>query len=242
MPRPLSTQVLLQCGAFYEGTWHTEAEVRELTGEDEEYLAGIETKSDITFSEYLSALLKKAVVKIGDIPSSAIATAVDNLIISDRDLLFVGIVRATYGKEREFTTRCPSCREKNDVVINVDDDFPVQTPNIDLRNPIEIKLRNNQIIKMRLPNGLDSALVGKSSTSVASQNTLMISRCSVWEEDKPSDIEKWAKSLNIADRAKLVKALTDVTAGPKMEGVNVQCAHCGYDMPIRVDWISLLFS
>lgn len=243
MPTPLSTQVILQCGVFYNDTWLVEAEVRELTGVDEEYLSGIEAKSDLTYAEYMTALLKRAVVRIGEVYIVDTPSLIDQLVISDRDLLFIGIVRATYGREREFTTRCPSCREQNDVVINIDDDFPVQEPSVNLQSPLEVSLRNGKVVKLRMPNGSDSAYVGRQSTSIATQNTLMISRCVVWDDDnKPANVEQWAKELGISDRAKLIKALTDVKAGPKMEGVNVQCAHCGYDMPIRVDWISLLFS
>jgi hypothetical protein len=243
MPNPLSAHVELQCGLYHNETWKVTAEVRELTGADEEYLAAVEAKSDLVYAEYMTALLKRAVISIDDVSVQEHPEVIDQLIISDRDLLFIGIIKATYGREREFTTRCPSCREQNNVVLNVDDDFPVQTPTVNLQKPLEIKLKSGYKVKLRMPNGVDSAYVGKQSTSIASQNTMMIARCSVWEDGKkPDDLEEWAKSLGIADRSKLIKALTGVKAGPKMEGVNVQCAHCGYDMPIRVDWISLLFS
>ena len=71
----------------------------------------------------------------------------------------------------------------------------------------------------------------------------MLSRCAVWTDgEQPADAEAWAKSLNVADRNKMVKALLDVKAGPSIEAVNVPCAHCGEELTIAIDWISLLFS
>ena len=71
----------------------------------------------------------------------------------------------------------------------------------------------------------------------------MIASCSVWDDgEQPQNVEKWAKSLNVADRNKIVKAILDVKAGPKLEEVKVPCAHCDQELIIRIDWISLLLS
>lgn len=243
--RPIPTIVTLQRGLVdpASGEWQTRSEVRELTGGDEEYLASLETKAEITYSEYMTALLKRAVVSIGhfDIPSHP--ELIDHLSIGDRDILFLGIVKATYGYEREFVVTCPSCNKKNDVTINIDDDFPIQPPSLNLQEPIVVELRGGHSVRLRLPNGSDSLYVSKHSTSTATQNTMMLSRCAILspEELAGRTPDEWAKSLNIADRSKMVKALLDVKAGPRMEGVNVQCAHCTADMPLNLNWMSLLF-
>jgi len=225
------------------GTWHTDAEVREMTGIDEEYLAGLESKNSITYSDYMVALLKRATIRIGSINVSGTPSVIDNLSIGDRDTLFLGVIKATYGRTKDFIATCPHCSEDNDVVMNLDDDFPIQNPNVDLRSPIEVILRNGTVVKLRVPTTGDSSYVGKKVQTSSAQNTLMIARCILWENsDAPRDIEAWAKSLNIADRNKIVKALLDVQAGPKLGVVNVPCAHCGEEMTIRIDWISLLLS
>jgi len=245
MPTPNSTVVELQRGVYdaTTDTWHSVAEVRELTGADEEYLASIEAKANLTYAEYMTALLKRAVISIGDMSIEDQPQTIDSVIISDRDILFLGIVKATYGVEKEFNTLCPSCSSKNTVTINLDEDFPIKAATFDLKKSINVVLRDGRTIKLRLPTGADSAYVGKNATTAPAQNTLMIARCTVWDaNERPDNIEQWAKSLSLADRNKLVRALSDVQIGPKLEEVNVQCAHCGYDMPIRIDWISLLFS
>lgn len=241
MPLPAVTTLQRGLPDIGTGEWHTEAEVRELTGADEEYLASLESKATVTYADYMTALLSRAVIRVGDIPVSK--EVIEDLTIGDRDLLFLSVVKCTYGKDREYHVRCPHCDESNDVVIDLDTDFPLQKPNHDLRNPVIVKLRNGKEVGLRMPTGGDSAYVGKHSTNTATQNTMMLARCALLSDaDRDGQSpEVWAKSLSLADRSKLIKALLDVKAGPRMEGVNVQCAHCGENMPINLSWMSLLF-
>jgi hypothetical protein len=222
------------------GDWQMEAQVRELTGADEEYLARIEAKQNVTYAEYMSALLKRATTSVGTIDITKNPEALENLIIGDRDALFLGIVKCTYGVERTFNTRCTSCEQKNDVTINIDEDFPYEKPDIDLRKPIPVTLKNGTVVNLRLPTGADSAYVASNATSPAHQSTLMIARCAVWEDDRPANVEQWARNLSIVDRNTLVKTLTELNVGPKIGEVNVQCAHCSEPIRIMIDWISLL--
>ena len=245
LQEPESPIVILQRGVIdlETGEWQVDAEVREMNGGDEEYLATIESKGNITYAEYMAALLKRAVVRIGSCTISDNLSILDTITIGDRDILFLGVIKATYGSEKKFQATCPSCNKDNDVVMNLIEDFPVQEPNVNLRSTITKTLKNGKNVKLRLPNTGDSIHVGKTSTLSAIQNTIMLSRCAVWEDsERPENIEEWAKSLNVADRSMLVNALLSITAGPKMEGVNIHCAHCGGDISIMLDWISLLLS
>ena len=241
-----SLTVKLQRGVIdpVSGIWQMDAEVREMTGADEEYLAGIDAKGTITYSDYMLALLKRAVIKIGNIDIQSNTKVLDNLSIGDRDILFLGVIKATYGKSKEFQATCPKCLKDNDVLMDLEEDFKIKEPNINLHEPIVVKLRNNKIVKLRVPNVGDTSHASKKSDNTSAQNTLMLARCAVWAEgEQPGeDPETWAKSLNVADRNKMVKALLDIKAGPSIEAVNVPCAHCGEEMSIAIDWISLLLS
>lgn len=237
--------VTLQRGLIdpVSGIWQTEAEVREMTGEDEEYLSGIEAKGTISYSDYMVTLLKRTVIRVGKTSVTDNPSVLDNLSIGDRDILFLGVIRATYGSSKTFQATCPHCDKDNDVAINLDEDFPLQEPNVNLRVPVEITLRNGTVVRLRVPTTGDSSSIGKKSQTSSEQNTLMISRCAVWHDgEQPANVEKWAKALNVADRNKMVKAILDVEAGPKLEEVKVPCAHCDQEMIIRIDWISLLLS
>ena len=239
-PEPTSVRLMRGLIDPASGDWQMEAQVRELTGADEEYLARIEAKQNVTYAEYMSALLKRATTSVGTIDITKNPEALENLIIGDRDALFLGIVKCTYGVERTFNTRCTSCEQKNDVTINIDEDFPYEKPDLDLRKPIPVTLKNGTVVNLRLPTGADSAYVASNATSPAHQSTLMIARCTVWEDDRPANVEQWARNLSIVDRNTLVKTLTELNVGPKIGEVNVQCAHCSEPIRIMIDWISLL--
>ena len=222
--------------------WHTTAYVRELNGEDEEVIASANSKGDMSYAEYMSILLARAVEKIGTLDVTRDKSLVDKLMVGDRDLLFVGTVKATYGRVRELEVICSSCGAKNFTTINLDEDFKIDTPTQDLQKPLEVTLKDNSVVKLNYPSGADSLYVAKKAKTTAEQNTLMLARCSVWDSHvEPFDKEEWAKALSLSDRNKLVKALTTDPPGPKMEEVKAQCAKCQADLIIVMDWVSLLF-
>lgn len=241
--RPESLSVELQRGLMdpSSGLWQTTAEVRELTGEDEEFLASLESDKTMTYSKYMNTLVARATSRIGNIQVNNSQSIVQELVSTDRDILFLGIVRATYGPEKTFNRLCEFCEKPNDITINLIDDFPISEPNFNVHEPLNVPLRKGQLLKFRMPNGADNLYVAKGAKTVAEQSTLLISRCVIWEDGQaPEDLVAWAKSMSLADRNKIIKAILNVELGPKMREVNTQCAHCGETMNVVIDWVSLL--
>lgn len=238
-----STEVELLRGVLdvESGEWQTLAHVRELNGEDEEYIASASSKKDLSYADYMSVLLSRSVVSIGNLTPKNTPGLIDSLMIGDRDLLFVGTVKATYGRVRELEVTCNSCDATNYVSLNLDEDFNVKSPTHDLHTPLEVTLKNGSVVHLNYPTGADSLYVAQKAKTTAEQNTLMLARCSVWDSNGPKDKEAWAKALNLGDRNKLVKALTTNPPGPTMEEVKTQCAECEGELLILMDWVSLLF-
>jgi hypothetical protein len=233
------THLELLRGVFNSETnsWETTAYVRELNGFDEEALATLNSR-DVVYAEYMSFLLKRAVVNIGSFNIESNPTIIDNLIIGDRDLLFLKIVEATYGNDREYQVVCGACGASNDVIIPMDD-FGNREVSHDPHQPIEVTIGDGSVISMRLPNGMDSQVVAKKAKSLAEQNTLMLSRCV--EKPAMTKPQEWAKGLGMKDRNNLVNALLDSQPGPEIGEVDAQCATCNQDLNIVLDWASLLF-
>lgn len=238
MGAPPDTTVELIYGLPGIGGRQTTAVVREMTGEDEEYMAALGERTDLTYPEYLSQLLKRVVISIGDVDTQKNPSAVDSLIIGDRDLLFLGMIKATYGPVREFTVVCRACQQDNNLLINIDADFPVVGDKSVVEKPVTVKLRNGKTVTVRIPTAEDSRVVSKRGKTMAEQNTLMLSRCCDVDVRDP---EAWARSLGVADRKALVDALSSTKVGPKVEEVNDPCAHCGETISVVLDWVSLLF-
>jgi hypothetical protein len=234
-----STIVELMRGIFNKETnsWETTAVVRELNGFDEEALAALDSKN-LVYAEYMSTLLKRAVLSIGDTPVKENPSMIDNLIIGDRDLLFLGVVEATYGKIREYVVPCGTCNASNDVNVSLDE-FERKTVDFDLQAPIMAELTDGTILNFRLPTGSDSQAVAKRAKTTAEQNTLMLARC--LEEPSIKNAMDWSKGLSLRDRTNILRQLLDNQPGPQIGEVEAQCATCGDDLKLVLDWASLLF-
>ena len=238
---PKSLQVELLRGFFDGSEWQTSASVKELTGVDEEALSAFDIRNGVSYSEYMTHLLKRSVVDIGSTRVEDNPAILDNLIIGDRDVLFLATLKATYGRYREFELMCRECNGHNDIKIDLEDDFKVDESSKDLRVPLTATLRDGTVIQLNYPTGADSQYVSKKAKTTAEQNTMMLSRCTILPGMDRPQAEVWAKNLNLADRNKLVKTLLSAQPGPRMEEVETQCAHCNAKLVLALDWVSLLF-
>lgn len=241
---PESVIVELQRGVINPttGQWQTTAEVRELNGKDEEFLASLESNKKISYAMYVNSMVSRATVRIGDLEVKNSKYYIEELITGDRDILLISILKATYGPERTFRYPCSSCSVSNDITINIDEDFPIQTTDIDLRSPVKVKLKNGTEMSFRYPVGSDNIAMSKGETT-AQQTTILIGRCVIWSEPKDQlHNEEWAKSLSLADRNNILRALFAPNVGPKLGEVKTQCATCGADIVVNVDWVSLLLA
>lgn len=236
------TVVDLTIGIDIDGEWCTSAEVRELTGEDEEHLASFEKKKDLLYAEYMTEVLKLAVVSIGQHSLKDGTATINRLPLADRDTLYLGVVKATYGDTRELRINCPHCDVSNDILLELDEDFPIKRPDFDAKSGLEVKGKKSTY-RLRLPNGFDMIeLQGKSETP-AEFNTRVLANCAIFEEGKePKDRLVWAKKLSLADRKTLIDALLSTELGPDLREVDAHCAACEKQIPLVLDWVSLLFS
>lgn len=221
----------------YDG--YKDATVREMTGADEEYLSSLETRSTLAYPEYVSALLKRTVVSIGTQEVSKFPHIIDELIIGDRDILFLAVVKATYGVVRTYHITCPHCKEDTDLSVNVDEDFPIIGSEEDADADVEVSLRDGKVYRFRHPNGSDSREINRKAKTSAEQNTMMIARCVL--NSPVRDTSNWARSLSVGDRSKIVDAILSKKIGPKVGEVNDPCPSCGEQIILPLDWVSLLF-
>ncbi len=226
------------------GEWQDVAIVEEMTGEDEEALDRLSAKSkDLSYADYTSALLARAVTSIGTLKVEDDPSVLDNLIIGDRDLLFLGVIKATYGNVRTFWVMCPHCDEKNEVRVNLDEDFSMVEPAGDLTVLREVVLKNGTSVKIRYLTGKDAKEIAAYSDAPSAQNTAIIVRSVSWDDDRSTGVkERWAKELSLADRKVIVHTVLDDQPGPSLEEVNAQCAYCDDDITMVLHWVSLLFS
>ena len=231
---PSASEVKLP-GGFIEqnGEVITTAEVKELTGADEEAIAraGSSAKS-------FNVLLQRGLVKLGhrDVKKEDL----DNLLSGDRDAILLGVRRVTFGRELAVIARCGSCSQEQKLNIDLIDDVPVKT----LDNPIEDRVwdveLSNGTARVSLPTGVvQKKLVENVDKTSAEINTLLLTGCVLSVNGKPSAGASTALNLGMADRSKIIDELLERNPGPRLGEVNKACQACGEDILLPLSLLDL---
>ena len=107
----------LPCGYVdAAGVLHTEVQLKEITGRDEDMLAN----EKIPAGKKMNLLLASCVVRIGTISDKqAVASIIPEMLIGDRVFLVLAIRRVSIGDDYPYTDTCPSCSKESLMSINL---------------------------------------------------------------------------------------------------------------------------
>jgi hypothetical protein len=203
------------------------AEVRELTGLDEEAISKAGS-----VGRALSAMLQRGLVSIGQEPVSK--NDLDKLLSGDRDAILLGIRRVTFGDVVEYSFPCPECRELLDVTVNLNTDIPVS----ELEDPINDRVFNyvspsKGVIELELPTGsTQKKLIENSEKTMAELNTILLASCIRSINGIPSTGLTSALTLGMSDREKLISEILKRNPGPRLSEVSTTCEACGEGIPL----------
>jgi hypothetical protein len=215
-------------GGFIDanGDLATTAEVRELTGEDEEIIS-----KSATASKALTSLLVRGTVSIGD--AEPAIEDFDKMLSGDRDSILIGIRCLTFGEEVEYSAICPSCSLQQILTINLNEDIKYIT----LEDPIRdrswnITLKNGDLANVSLPTGKVQRRITEApeSTTSAELTTMLLSAAINSINDSPAK-PSTALKLSISDREKLVTDISTRNPGPRLSEVSKACQACGESVP-----------
>ncbi|HET7110108.1 MAG TPA: hypothetical protein VFI41_04510 [Gemmatimonadales bacterium] len=214
-----------------DGKLYAEAEVRELTGVDEEMLA----KPEVTKSlgRFTQLLLQRGVTRIGPFenPSNSI---IGSLLVGDRDMLLVAIRRATYGDDLEMEVGCPACGEQLDLKYDLGKDIPVKQMENPLERAFTYTTKKGRQLQANLAVGVDQeAILNASNKTVPELNTLLLSRCVMDKAGVPLGVEG-IRALGIHDRRELLKQITERQPGPKYQSLDITCPVCAKEFPLSL--------
>jgi hypothetical protein len=214
-----------------------DADVRELTGADEEALTKARSGG---LGKYIATLLSAGTVSVGG--EQASTTLLSNLLLGDRDMLLMEIRRATYGDEIVWDRySCPFCGDEFRLSVTLDE-IPVRRLEDPASRIFEVALRKNRKAFVRLPVGSDqeALLAVADRTSDSEQNTLLLSRVliSVVEadgtENAVSGNPEFARSLGIADRQTILDTIEKKQPGPQYNDVKFLHDSCGKEVPLFI--------
>lgn len=219
VPLPPDTLVTLPGGLTdpFEGTITT-AEIRELTGSDEEIIARIGDPG-----KALLTILERATVKIGDKPADK--ETLDALLAGDREALLLAIRVATFGSTVKIAPVCPSCGEEQNFEIDLVKD--VETKTLDESDRVFTVDCKVGKVTVGLPTGgAQKALVNATNKNAAELDTILLKNCVESINGMPVLNIQQIRDLGLKDRRDLIKAITDRNPGPQLSEIKKSCTSC----------------
>ena len=231
---PSNTEVSLPGGFVNrEGSLVKYAEVRELTGVDEEAIS----KSG-SVGRALNMMLTRGLVSLG--MEAAQREDLDTLLSGDRDSILIGIRKCTFGDTIQFQIKCPHCGTDLDVTVDLNKDIPYK----ELTDPVEgrtftYKSKLGEVL-VKLPTGATQRkLMENTDKTVAELNTMLLSGCVVSINGTPSLGASTVLKLGMADREKLINEILERNPGPRLGEVSTACEACGENIPMPLSLADL---
>lgn len=230
---PPDTEVTLPGGYYSPMTGLVEnAEVRELTGRDEEIIA--RTKS---VGAMLSAVLTRGVVSIGD--SKPDDSMLNSLLAGDRDYLLLRIFSATFGDEITTELRCPHCGDSVEVTVEVTKDVPVKSLESAGDRAFEVPCSVG-LVKVELPTGhTQKELFAASSKSWSELSTMLLANTVMQINGTPVMGPQQVLDLPIRDRRKIAEEIGKRNPGPQFNEVRKSCPECEGELEVPLNLASL---
>jgi hypothetical protein len=218
---PSDTAVRLPAGLLMpSGEVLSTAEVRELTGKDEEYIgkAGNVAKA-------LATVINRATVTVGDLPADE--KMLESLLSGDRDALLLGIFKATFGNEVELPGICNECSQIKVVGVDVDRDVKTKF----LVDPVNDRTftvhGKKKEFLVTLPNGLaQKELTNATEKTPAELVTILLGHCVLEIDGAPMLGRAQIQNLGLVDRQKLADEIYSRIPGPQFENIELQCDDC----------------
>ena len=227
----------LQRGLFVKGVHKTDVLVRELTGADEETLAKAREPGD-----HYDTVIALGVEKIDDFDLSELPLAerqgyLRQLLIGERDQIFLAIVKVTFGEEKVVAFRCLTCAEEQEMSLLLSEDFkPKEVVDLD-KAIFTFTTSKGQVLDYRLVTGEDQreAFQRKGATT-ADQNTIILSRIiGKLNGGLIPDPVQFVRQMSMRDRAKLLEAVVSKQPVINLE-VTTNCAACQSPQTLNLGW------
>ena len=205
------------------------AEVRELTGKDEEAIS----KTNHV-GKALMTILQRGTVRVGDLPANE--QIFDRMLSGDRDMLLVAIFRATFGNDADISAYCSSCVEAKTVTLDIDKDIPVKR----LVDPVNDRLftvkSKNHEYTVQLPTGVvQKELITNVDKTSAELNSLVLKGTLVQIDGAPVISNSQVQNIGLVDRRTILEEINKRVAGPQFDNLVVVCPDCESEVTVPIN-------
>ncbi|CAM2066712.1 hypothetical protein SCOR_15135 [Sulfidibacter corallicola] len=203
-----------------------EAEIREMTGAEEEILTN---QRLIRNGSAINQVLKNCLVRLGDNDSPTMNDVLD-LLSGDRLALLVELRRVSLGSEVELELVCtnPTCREANPFTVDLG---ALETKPYGDAREFEFTLpSSNRTVRFRYLDGhMEKRLATLKEPSIASAMTMRI----IDIDGKPPS-KRVMQDMSLRDRQALRAEMDRVNAGIDT-AITVDCEACGERLRTRLE-------
>lgn len=246
-------EVSLLLGLVVDGKRHTNAVVREMNGADEEAISKSLTAGNIT--RFIDLIVHRAVESIGNLKGKELDRHLDELSVGDRDLLVLGVRRATYGDSIELReVTCPQCsesmtvrydlrstKEGGDVPIRgVDKCTGISDPGLRL---FDVSLPSGKSATVKLLDGESQKLIftpDNEGKNAGELHSLLLRECVKSIDGRPvRGMAHVRENLGMRDRHALTVFLLDNQPGPRYEEVVHECIECKSKFDLVLDVLTM---
>ncbi len=199
-----------------DGARETHAELRPLTGAEEDWLAA---NPEISNASAVTHLLSTCLVRLGKCIVDS--DLVQRLLVGDRDFLMLRLRRLTLGDQFRAVLHCPACSAKMDVDFDANDVPVERRPQTSATYVIE---RRGRPIRFRLPVGGDQEAATKGLESIEATETLF-KRCL---------LDEGGAALSKEDRAAVIEEMDRVAPQVELE-LSATCPECSHGFVVPFD-------
>ena len=228
----------LPCGFLVNGKVQKDYVVREMTGEEEDLLAG---RGSALLR--LNQVITNCTVSVGGVEDKqTVSRIVKGLTAVDRMVMLLDIRRATLGDLYNMRLKCPSCSQESSSSVNLShvERVPMEEPELRDR---EDTLESGLVVKWHIMTGKDEEWLTKASQRLKGkgQATLaMLSRVDEIDGEALDRVKalpvclKKLKGLRMRDRL-AIRALFKKHEGTVDTEVDWTCIHCGHSAMLELD-------
>lgn len=198
-----------------------DAEVRELTGRDEEAISKV-----TTLVKGLNTVLSRGLIRVGE-QTKIDDTLLNNMLAGDRDYVLLRIYVATFGAEVDVERYCDTCLTVVPLKVDLLKDVTVKR----LDNPADRRFTvatSVGEVMVDLPTGYtQKELMAAENKTMAELSTLLLENTVMQVDGRPVVGKSVILDLSIRDRRKINEAIAEHTMGPQMQDVKAECKVCG---------------
>jgi hypothetical protein len=229
--KPKGTQGVfeLPCGFLdAEGNLHTEAEVREITGHEEDLLGS----KTVPNHKKIGMLVARCLTRIGTFTDRGqISTIAEQLTVGDRVFLMFAIRRTSLGDEYPFRHTCPECKYSG--LFNLDlSELEIKKMADPKKRVFDAKMPSGKVVRFRPLIGRDEEKLSKASNSDDAMTLAILARLEMLDDGPPTLAT--VKGLGLRDRNFLRDAFEDAEGGVDTT-MEMQCPNCGHEFDHDLD-------